>query len=139
MSLSSDRPMQKAAAQNLVKSNKALRNKADYLKRKVKSLQSELEKCKKDMCAESYMEVSEKAGKIPIHLMNIHLEKVKTDKTVYQYDDAISLRLKSKSGYRYIRQCFGEVLPHEKTIQKWCSKDPKIRIQVTKLILYKGQ
>ena len=62
-SLSSDRPMQKAAAQNLVKSNKALRNKADYLKRKVKSLQSELEKCKKDMCAESYMEISEKAGK----------------------------------------------------------------------------
>ena len=111
---------------DLAKANKKLRNQSDYLRRKVVSLESELEKCRKDMSAESFQTISEQAAEIPSHLLKAHLSKVDKGNSVYQYDDviknfAISLRLKSRSAYRYIRQCFGDAIPHERTIQKWCN------------------
>ena len=108
----------------LNKAKRKLQNQTSYLRRKVKSLQTELEKCKKDMSAESFQIISEQAAEIPSNLLQLHMSKAAHTQ---EYNDvikkfAISLRLKSRSAYRYIRQCFGDALPHERTIQRWCSK-----------------
>ena len=113
----------------LNKAKKKLQNQTCYLRRKVKSLQTELEKCKKDMSAESFQIISEQAAEIPSNLLQLHMSKAAHTQghCTQEYNDvikkfAISLRLKSRSAYRYIRQCFGDALPHERTIQRWCSK-----------------
>ena len=116
---------EKNVTEKVKKSNKKLSNRNQYLQKKIKSLSEELEKCRKDITPESFVEVSEKADKIPQHLLIAHLKK-RSGKSEKKYDDtiknfAISLRLKSKGAYQYIRSCFGDSLPHEKTIQKWCS------------------
>ena len=87
-------------------------------------MSEELEKCRKDVSPENFLELAEKANKIPKHLMVAHLKK--KEEEIRKYDDtiknfAISLRLKSKSAYRYLRSCYGDSLPHERTIQRWCS------------------
>ena len=116
---------QKKISEEVAKRNLKLKNKSQYLKRKVQTLLDELKKCRQDITPEGFVEVSEKADKIPHHLLKVHLKK-KSGSNEQKYDDntknfAISLRLKSKGANRYLRSCFGDSLPHEKTIQKWCS------------------
>ena len=93
----------------------------------MKNLETELEKFRNDMSAENFMNITEKASEIPQHLLKVHCDKNESGKVAHEYDDviknfALSLHLKSRSAYRYIRSCFGDALPSTRTVQRWCSK-----------------
>jgi hypothetical protein len=80
-----------------------------------------------EMSAESYDEVSTLANQIPSKLLNLYKNKVIIGKGEHHYEESIrkfciSLHMKSASAYRHIRHCFGNALPCERTLRKWCQK-----------------
>jgi hypothetical protein len=80
-----------------------------------------------EMSAESYDEMSILASQIPTKLLNLYTKKVTSQKGEQKYEECIrkfciSLHMKSASAYRHIRDCFGNALPCERTLRKWCQK-----------------
>ena len=83
-----------------------------------------IEEVKHEITAEAYDELSNKAANIPAKLLSLCNKKGKDDK---KYEDSvrefcISVHMKSPSAYRYIRNCFKNALPCERTFRKWCQK-----------------
>jgi hypothetical protein len=79
------------------------------------------------MSAEAYDEVSTLADQVPTKLLNLHKRKVVQRKREQKYDESIrkfciSLHMKSSSAYRHVRASFGNALPCERTLRKWCQK-----------------
>ena len=95
------------------------------LKQKVETLQEALKKMEAEVSAENFLELNEKAGDIPKHLL-INVNRKMTGR-VGEYDPkirrfALSLHLKSAKAYQYVRSCFHNALPAESTIRAWCRK-----------------
>ena len=83
-----------------------------------------IEEVKHEITAEAYDELSNKAANVPAKLLSLCNKKGKDDK---KYEDSvrefcISVHMKSPSAYRYIRNCFKNALPCERTLRKWCQK-----------------
>jgi len=79
------------------------------------------------MSAETYVELNNQAGQIPTKLLQLYDKKVQKGKGEQKFDEtvrkfAISLHMKSASAYRYIRSCFADALPCERTLRKLCQQ-----------------
>jgi len=110
----------------LSKTAESAKRKKRRLANKVKCLSKALEKCKTDLSVENFQTISDKAEQIPAAFLNSYQTKL-SGKTVLQYDEtirsfALSLHLKSAKAYRYVRKCFKNALPSERTIRSWCGK-----------------
>ena len=84
--------LMKKSSSELAKSNRKLVNKTCYLRKKVKNLETELEKFRNDMSAENFMYISEKASEILQHLLKVHCDKNESGKVVIK-NFALSLHL----------------------------------------------
>jgi hypothetical protein len=79
------------------------------------------------MSAEAYEEVSTLGNQIPSKLLKLYTKKTEEGKGEHMYEDCIrkfciSLHMKSASAYSHLRKCFGNALPCNRTIRKWCQK-----------------
>ncbi len=107
--------------------NKRLSNKALYLRKKVKSLQQALDRHKDLMSAEGYAKATEDASSIPAELLKRYSSKQESPNKNPEFDErirkfALGLHLKSARAYRMVRRAFGNALPSEQTIRRWCMK-----------------
>ena len=110
----------------LINNNLRLRKKSSKQKSKVKNLREELKKVKNKLSSEAYIDVCNKAKEIPDTLLKLCKNKVdgkgrgKFDESVKRF--AVTLHMKSARAYRYIRKCFANALPCERTLRKWYQK-----------------
>jgi hypothetical protein len=111
----------------LVNRNANLKNKTCYLRKKVRSLQETLDRCTGLMSAESYAKATEQDSSIPADLLQRYNVKNKNPDRNPKFPEsirkfALGLHLKSARAYRIVRKAFGNALPSEQTIRRWCMK-----------------
>ena len=117
----------KKTSEDLAKKCASLRVQKTVLKKKVKSLEETLKDIEKDVTAEGFIQLNEKAADIPKSVIDNLKKKCSNPASRLEYDPtmkkfALSLHLKSAKAYRYVRKCFQNTLPAESTIRLWCKK-----------------
>ena len=60
------------------------------------------------------------ASKIAVNLLDKSQSKKNYDSTIRRF--ALTLHFYSPKAYKFVRQTFGDNLPHEKTLHRWCCK-----------------
>ncbi len=90
-----------------------------------KSLQEAVDKCYDLMSVETFAQATEQASSIPAELLKILSKELlnknpKFEKNIRKF--SLGLHLKIARAYRMVRKVLGNILPSEKTIQRWCMK-----------------
>jgi len=117
----------KSVISELQAKNSKLSRKGTYLRKKVQSLQEALDKHSDLMSAETFAQATEQASCIPADLLKRFLSKQECPEKNPKFEESIrrfslGLHMKSARAYRMVRKAFGNALPSEQTIRRWCMK-----------------